>query len=63
MAGPGMVGVAVGDHGPLDRAHRVDMEATGLAAQPGGNGHQDVLRAHPGYISPVAAMFSRPAPA
>ncbi len=26
--------------------HRVDMEAAGLAAEAGGNGHQDVLRAH-----------------
>src|ERR1700736_852520 len=50
MAGPGMVGMAVGDHGALDRPYRIDMEATGLATQAGGNGHQDVLRAHLGYI-------------
>ena len=50
MARPGMVGMAMGDHGPLDRPHRVDMEAAGLAAQAGGNGHQDVLRTHLGYI-------------
>ena len=46
MAGPGVVGMAVRDHGPLDRAHRVDMEAARLAAEAGGSGHQDVLRAH-----------------
>jgi hypothetical protein len=50
MAGPGVVGMAVGDHGALDRPHRIDMKAAGLAAQTGGDGHQDVLRAHPGYI-------------
>ncbi len=50
MAGPGVVGMAVGDHGALDRPHRIDMKAAGLAAQSGGNGHQDVLRTHPGYI-------------
>ena len=50
MAGPGVVGMAVGDHGALDRPHRIDMEAAGLAAQAGGNGHQDVLRTHLGYI-------------
>ena len=58
MAGPGVVGMAVGDHGALDRAHRIDMEAAGLAAQAGGDGHQDVLRAHVGYIAAVAAIFS-----
>ena len=48
MAGPGVVGMAVGDHGALDRPHRIDMKAAGLAAQAGGHGHQDVLRAHRG---------------
>ena len=50
MARPGMIGMAMRDHGALDRAHRVDMEAAGLAAQAGGNGHQDVLRAHAFHI-------------
>ena len=50
MARPGVVGMAVGDHGALDRPHRIDVEAAGLAAQAGGQRHQDVLRAHPGYI-------------
>ena len=48
MAGAGVVGMAVGDHGPLDRPHRIDVEAAGLAAQAGGDRHQDVLRAHLG---------------
>ena len=46
MAGAGMVGMAVGDHRALDRPHRIDMKAAGLASQAGGNGHQDVLRTH-----------------
>src|ERR1700737_1616791 len=50
LARPGMVGMGVGDHGALDRPYRIDMEAPGFAAQPGGNGHKDVLRTHLGYI-------------
>src|SRR5216683_1638192 len=50
MARPGMVGMAVGDHGALDRPYRIDVEAPRFAAQSGGNGHQDVLRTHLGYI-------------
>ena len=46
MAGPGMVGMAMRDHRALDRPHRIDMKAAGLAAQAGGDRHQDVLRAH-----------------
>ena len=46
MAGAGMVGMAVGDHGPLDGADRVDMEAAGFAAQAGSSWQQDVLRTH-----------------
>jgi hypothetical protein len=45
-----MVGMAMGDHGTLDRPHRIDMEAAGLAAQAGGLRRQDVLRAHVVYI-------------
>ena len=29
LFGPGVVGMAMGDHRPLDRPHRVDMEAAG----------------------------------
>ena len=57
MAGPGVVGMAVGDDSALDRPHRVDMKAAGLAAQAGGNGHQDVLRAHVRYIGRASADF------
>jgi hypothetical protein len=32
MARSGVVGMAVGDHGALDRPHRVDMKAAGLAS-------------------------------
>ena len=59
MAGPGVVGMAVGDHGALDRPHRIDMEAAGLAAQAGGDRHQDVLRTHLGYIGRVDASILR----
>src|SRR5438046_3647648 len=57
MAGPGVVGMAVRDHRPLDRPHRVDMEAAWLAAQAGGNGHQDVLRAHAGLYRRSCVEF------
>ena len=50
MAGAGMVGMAVRDHGALDGADRIDMEAARLAAQAGGDRHQDVLRSHFGHI-------------
>jgi hypothetical protein len=49
--------MTVGDHGPLDRAHRVDVKAARLAAEPGGDGHQDVLRSHFGYIGLRLADF------
>ena len=57
MAGPGVVGMAVGNHGALHRPYRIDMEAAGLAAQAGGDRHQDVLRAHLGYIVRVAGLI------
>jgi hypothetical protein len=50
MAGPCMIGMAMGDHGTLHRPHRIDMETARLAAQAGWLGRQDVLRAHFGYI-------------
>ena len=50
VAGPGMVGMAVGNQRALDRPHRIDMEAARLAAQAGRLGRQDVLRAHVVYI-------------
>jgi hypothetical protein len=54
-----MVGMPMRNHGALDRADRVDVEAARLATQTGGDGHQDVLRAHAVYIGRSAAMFSR----
>src|ERR1700704_512477 len=60
MAGPGMVGMAVGDHGPLHRPYRIDMKAAGLAAEAGGDGHQDVMRTHLGNIGGLAAFFTSP---
>src|ERR1700694_2987983 len=60
MAWPGVVGMAVGDHGALDRPNGVDMEAAGLASQAGSDGHQDVLRAHLRYIGDIAAFFTSP---
>ena len=50
MTGAGVVGMAVGDNGALDRANRIDMKAAGLAAKAGGNWQQYVLRAHASYI-------------
>jgi hypothetical protein len=54
-----MIRMAVGNDRAFDRADRVDMEAARLAAEAGGNGHQDVVRAHAFYIGGHAAMFSR----
>jgi hypothetical protein len=62
MAGAGMVGMAVGDHGTLHWAYRIDVETAGPATQPGSNGHQDVLWAHVGYIGRMAAIFTPHAP-
>src|SRR6478736_5090342 len=62
MAGAGMVGMAMGDDGTLDRPYRVDVEASLLAAQAGRYGHQDVLRAHLGYIGHSTPIFTRPKP-
>ncbi len=62
MARPRVVGMAVGNDGALDRPHRIDMEAAGFAAQAGGDGHQDVLRTHFGYIGRAAAIFTSPRP-
>jgi predicted TPR repeat methyltransferase len=57
VTGPGVIGMAVGDHGALDGAHRIDMEAAGLAAKAGGDGHQDVLRAHLSIYRRVTVIF------
>ena len=60
MTRPGMVGMAVGDDGALDRPHRIDVEAAGLAGQAGSHRHQDVLRTHFRYIGRAAAIFTSP---
>ena len=58
MARPGVIGMAMRDNGALHCAHRVDMEAARLAAQAGGDGHQDVLRAHAGlYRRPCVEFY------
>jgi predicted TPR repeat methyltransferase len=59
MAGPGVVGMAMGDHGALDGSNRVDMETARLAAKTGGSWQQDVLRTHLGYIGGPAPIFTR----
>jgi len=59
VAGARVIRMAVGDQRLVDRARRIDMKAAGLAAQTGGNGYQDVLRAHLGYIVCLAQIFSR----
>jgi hypothetical protein len=58
MAGPGVVGMAVGNHGTLDRANGIDMEAAWPAAKAGGDGHQDVVRTHARYIGGPAPDFT-----
>src|SRR3984957_6867852 len=59
MAGPRVVGMAVGDDGALDGAHRIYVEAAELAAKSGGVRHQDVLWAHRGYIRGLVRIFTR----
>ena len=61
MAGPCVIGMAVRDHGTLDRPHRIDVEAARLAAQAGGLWRQDVLRAYVGYIVRPDVIFTSPA--
>ena len=46
MAGPRVVGMAVRNQGLLDRAGRIDVEAAGLAADPGRGRDEDVFGAH-----------------
>ena len=58
MAGPGVVGMAVGDHGPLDGADRIDMETARFAAQTGSSWQQDVLWTHVRYIGGPAPIFT-----
>jgi hypothetical protein len=50
--------MAMGDHGALHGADRVDMEIARLATKTGGSWQQDVLRTHLGYIGGVAAFYS-----
>ena len=50
VAGARVIGMAMSDQRPLHRPHRVDIKAAGLAAQAGGDRHQDVLRTHVRYI-------------
>ncbi len=46
VAGPGMVGVAVGDHRPIHRPHRVDEEIAGGAVEPLGLWAEQGFRPH-----------------
>ena len=57
MAGAGVVGMAMGDHGPLDRPHRIDVEAAGLAAQSGGTLAAGCLADASASYSPGSASF------
>src|SRR5690242_20173200 len=59
MAGARMVGVAVRNHGALDRAHRIDVEVARFAAEAGGDGGEEVLRTHHPYIGEASTMLSR----
>ena len=55
VARPRMVGMAVGDHGLVDRPRRVDMEAAGLAAQAGRRRRQQVFGTHGAEICHIGA--------
>ena len=57
MPGPGMVGMAVRDHGPLDRPHRIDMKAAGLATETGGRRASGCLAGASRYIGCGAKTF------
>ena len=46
VAGAGMVGMPMGDHGLVDRPGRIDMKAAGLAAEAGRGRQQNVFGAH-----------------
>ncbi len=46
VAGPGMVGMAMGDHRALHRPHRVDEEIAGRAVKPLGLGTEQGFRPH-----------------
>ena len=46
MAGAGMVGMPMGDHGLVDRPGRIDMKAAAAATEAGGGRQQNVFGAH-----------------
>ncbi len=54
VAGAGVVGMAMGDHRPLHRPHRVDEEIAGSAVEPLGLGTEQGFRPH-GPCLPVLA--------
>ncbi len=58
MAGAGMVGMAVGNHGPLHGTDGVDMEAAGFAAKAARGWQQDVLRTHDCHIGSKRSKLS-----
>src|SRR5436190_480375 len=58
MAGPGVVGMAMGDHGAFHGANRVDMEAARLATKTGGSWQQDVLWTHLRYIGALPRFLT-----
>ncbi|HEY7600083.1 MAG TPA: tetratricopeptide repeat protein, partial [Candidatus Limnocylindrales bacterium] len=55
MAGAGVVGMAVGDHGLVHRPGRVDVKAAGLAAHARRRRHQHILRTHAAQICHIGA--------
>src|ERR1041385_3976634 len=59
MTGAGVVGMAMGDHGTLYGAHRIDVEVARFAAEAGGNGGEEGLRTHDPYIGDASTMLSR----
>src|ERR1700732_2795695 len=62
MSRPGMIGMAVRDHGLVDRPGRIDMEAARLATEAGRGRQQNVFGAHPPKIchSCASASFDGP---
>src|SRR5271165_6163547 len=60
MAGAGVIGMAMGDQGPLHGADRIDVKAAGLAAETGGSWQQEVLRTHFCHIGWAKLFYESP---
>ena len=52
VAGPGVIGMAMGDDGPVDRADRIDIEPGRRAPQTALGRFQPFFRSQPGHAAP-----------